>query len=111
MIDKMQDMAFLKYSQCGEDRIADILFQKLSIDNPSWLDIGAGDPYILSNTALFYEKGARGINIEPNPELYLKLVKSRPDDVNLNCAIGTENGNLEYYMFEGYPFLNTCSKQ
>lgn len=107
----MKDMIFPKYSQCGEDRIVDILFQKLMIDNPSWMDIGAGDPYILSNTAFFYEKGFHGINIEPNPDFYQKLVESRPDDVNLNCAIGSESGILDYYMFDGYPFLNSCCKQ
>lgn len=69
MIDIIKDMDFPRYSQCGEDKIVDLLFKKLSITNPSWLDIGAGDPSVLSNTAMFYEMGLRGVNIEPNPVL------------------------------------------
>ncbi len=92
----MRNMVFPKYSQWGEGKIVDLLFYKLSIKKPGWIDIGAGDPYILSNTAFFYEKGSHGINIEPDPELYEKLVKCRLDDVNLNCAIGSEGGILDY---------------
>jgi len=64
----------------------------------------------MSNTALLYEKGFRGINIEPNPEFYRKFTECRPEDINLNCGIGTEAGIMDYYSFD-FPFLNTFSKE
>lgn len=111
MIDQMKDMKYRPYSQCGEDRIIELLFTKLSVSQWTWLDIGAGDPLILSNTALFYERGCRGINVEPNIALYRSLCECRPEDVNLNIGVGTEPGYLEYYMFEEDPYLNTCVRE
>ena len=107
----LHEFKFRKYSQCGEDKIIELIFQMLSIDKPSWLDIGAGDPIILSNTALFYEKGCRGINIEPNPDFYAKLCEARPEDTNLNCGVGVEAGTMNYYVIDNYPFLNGFSEE
>ena len=111
MNDQMRSMVFRPYSQCGEDRIIELLFTKLSISQWTWLDIGAGDPLILSNTALFYEQGCRGINVEPNKALYRKLCERRPEDINLNVGVGAKSGYLEYYMFEENPYLNTCVRE
>ena len=107
----LHEFKFRKYSQCGEDKIIELIFQMLSIDKPSWLDIGAGDPIILSNTALFYEKGCHGINIEPNPNFYAKLCEARPEDINLNCGIGVEARTMNYYVIDNYPFLNSFSEE
>jgi FkbM family methyltransferase len=111
MNDQMRSMVFRPYSQCGEDRIIELLFTKLSISQWTWLDIGAGDPLILSNTALFYEQGCRGINVEPNKALYRKLCERRPEDINLNVGVGPKPGYLEYYMFEENSYLNTCIRE
>ena len=74
------------YSQCGEDIIVDYIFNLRGITYPTYIDIGANDPYYLSNTALFYDKGCRGINIEPNPAMVESFGKSRPADINLNIG-------------------------
>ncbi|MFM7886227.1 MAG: glycosyltransferase family 2 protein, partial [Pseudanabaena sp.] len=55
----------MSYSQCGEDLIIQFIFSSLGISKPSYIDIGAYDAHKLSNTAVFYEQGSRGINIEP----------------------------------------------
>ncbi len=65
------------YSQLGEDLIVRYLFDDLKIDKPTYIDIGANDPYILSNTAFFYKSGCKGINIEPNPVLCKKIRNKR----------------------------------
>src|SRR5215470_302661 len=59
----------ITYSQFGEDLIISDLFNKLSIDRVSYLDIGANNPSFVSNTYLFYERGFRGVLVEPNPIL------------------------------------------
>jgi FkbM family methyltransferase len=88
------------YSQCGEDLIVDYVFQLRGVSCPSYLDIGAHHPYWLSNTALFYERGCRGINIEANPQLIRPFKEHRPDDINLNVGVGSREGSLDFYVME-----------
>lgn len=98
------------YSQCGEDLIMKHLFHELKIEKPSYIDIGAHHPYYLNNTCLFYEQGARGINIEPDPTLYAAFVKERKNDINLNIGINLTRGELDFYIFNE-PTLNTFVKE
>src|SRR6187200_1235902 len=78
----------ISYSQCGEDLLVQYVFLLRGIKYPSYIDIGANDPFYLSNTALFYNKGCRGINIEANPKLIENFKLHRPEDHNLNIGIG-----------------------
>src|SRR3989344_2532261 len=62
------------YSQWGEDIIIDKL---LGMKNKGfYIDIGAYDPIRFSNTQRFYNKGWKGINIEPDPIRINKLIFS-----------------------------------
>lgn len=88
------------YAQCGEDILIEYIFMLRGIKNPSYIDIGAHHPFYLSNTALFYEKGSRGINIEANPDLLNAFLKERPNDTNLNIGVGTKEGELDFYVME-----------
>lgn len=97
------------YSQCGEDLIVKFIFDCLKIKNPTYLDIGAHHPYYISNTALFYENGSTGINIEPDPLLFKEFLKERPRDVNLNIGVNDQNSELDFYIISS-PTLNTFSK-
>ncbi len=102
---------FLKtYSQTGEDRILLNLFKTLGIAYPSYIDVGANHPTILNNTYLFYLNGSKGINIEPDPELIKPFGVTRPDDINLNIGIGTDNeSSIDFYIMSN-RVLNTFSK-
>ncbi len=100
----------VSYSQTGEDLIIDFIFNHIGIANPTYIDIGAHHPYYLSNTAHFYEKGCRGINIEPDPELFKLFIAYRKEDINLNIGIGAEKSNADFYIISS-PTLNTFSKQ
>lgn len=84
------------YSQYQEDLIIDSLLS--SKNKGFYIDIGANDPDVLSNTKRFYLKGWSGINIEPNPNLYNKLVASRPKDINLNYGVSSSKGVLTFYV-------------
>ena len=88
------------YSQCGEDMLVASLFEKKGIATPSYIDIGANDPYKWSNTAYFYELGCRGINIEPNPRIFENLNNMRPEDINLNIGIGKQAGVCDLYLMD-----------
>lgn len=99
------------YAQSGDDIFIMNLFHNISIDKFSYLDIGAHNPYIISNTALFYKKGCRGINVEANPNLMENFYKHRPDDLNLNIGIGIEEGTMPFYMIDEYSGLNSFCKK
>ena len=74
-----------------------------------YVDIGTNDPVILNNTYYFHRRGWKGINIEPNPECFNRILSKRPRDTNLNIGLGKSNGVLDYYLF--YPDLvSTFSK-
>ena len=99
----------VSYSQCGEDLIVDYIFNLRGIERPSYIDIGANHPYHLSNTAFFYKKGCRGINIEANPNLINEFVLHRPEDINLNIGIGEQDAELDFYVMEDNT-LSTFAK-
>jgi FkbM family methyltransferase len=98
------------YSQCGEDAIIEYIFRLRGIHQPSYLDIGANHPFYLSNTAMFYEKGCRGVNIDANPELINLFEEYRPQDTNLNVGISNEESELDFYIMEDNT-LSTFSKE
>jgi FkbM family methyltransferase len=100
----------ISFSQCGEDLIVKFIFDCLGIKNPSYIDIGAHHPYYISNSALFYKNGCRGINIEPDPTLFKGFSKYRKEDNNLNIGISDSNGELDFYIISS-PTLNTFSKE
>ena len=107
----VQDQWFKRsYSQSGEDLLVKYIFDNLGISKPSYLDIGAHHPYYLSNTALFYELGSRGINIEPDPSLFKAFIEHREFDKNLNIGISKEQGLSDFYIIS-VPTLNTFSKR
>jgi FkbM family methyltransferase len=65
--------------------------------NGYFVDVGAYDGKSYNNTLFFEEiHGWKGINIEPIPEIYQKLVKTRPNCINLNLAVDEHNGEAEF---------------
>lgn len=100
----------ISYSQCGEDLIVDFIFKIRGISLPTYMDIGAHQPYYINNTYLFYSRGAIGINIEPDPTLFKDFIFERPKDVNLNIGIGGQSAEQEFYMMSSST-LNTFSKR
>lgn len=98
----------LSYAQCGEDLIIEFVFNQLGIFKPTYLDIGAHHPFYLSNTALFYKKGCRGINIEPDFNLFKEFLVERKEDINLNVGIGEKAATSDFFVMNATT-LNTFS--
>lgn len=99
------------WAQQGEDLIIDFIFTwQLGCAFPSYLDIGANHPSILSNSYYFYKKGCRGVNIEPDPNLIEHIRSCRPADINLNIGIGKVESELDFYRMS-QSTLNTFSKE
>lgn len=98
------------YSQCGEDVIISYALNRYKIVKPYYVDIGAHDPFYLSNSAFFYEKGASGICVEADPDLFVNIKRHRTRDVCLNCAVSTVDEKSIFYRM-AIPTLNTLSKE
>ena len=79
------------------------------ISNGFYIDVGAWSPDTDSVTRLFYEKGWRGINIEPNPKFHKQYLHKRAEDINLNVAVSDEIGTAEIY-FVSNPGLSSLDK-
>jgi FkbM family methyltransferase len=86
------------FGQYADDLIIDALLG--SRKEGFYVDVGANDPDQLNNTRRFYERGWRGINIEPNPINFSKLNSRRPSDVNLNLGVGSHDGSMDFYLLE-----------
>lgn len=104
-IDEMKDEK--SYSQYREDLVFLSIFNEIGIDKPSYIDIGAHHPTKLSNTALLYERGSTGVNVEANPMLIDAFISQRTKDVNLNCGVGAHEGILEFTTIKNSPALST----
>lgn len=98
------------YSAEGEDVLVRSLFDKIGIELPSYLDIGANHPFCGNNTALFYWMGSRGINVDANPDLLPAFLKFRPGDVNLNLGIGPEAGRFTFYKMTDNSNVSTFDR-
>jgi FkbM family methyltransferase len=103
-------MAKASFAQCGEDVIAWFLLKQLGVERPTYADVGAHHPQRLSNTALFYALGGRGVNIEPDPDLFAAFLRERPRDVNLNVGVSEKAGEAEFFQMTD-PSLNTFSAE
>ncbi len=95
------------YAQFGEDLIILNIFTMFGLPAPGFIDIGAHHPVHISNTALLYTRGSRGVNIDANPNLMAAFAQARPEDVTLNIGIGPREGTLDFYMIDEHSGRNT----
>lgn len=88
-------------SQCEEDEVLAAL-----LPEPSglYLDIGASHPIECSNTWKFYERGWRGLLIEPQIECWRDLMLLRPGDWLWPTAVSNDTG---YRRFRYYYTVST----
>jgi FkbM family methyltransferase len=75
-----------------------------------YVDVGAHHPRRFSNTNVFYRRGWRGINIEPNPDAARIFRASRGRDINLQLGVSIRAGSLRFYQFDE-PALNTFDEK
>ncbi len=103
----LDDYARTSFSQMGEDRVLDVIFQDQK--NGFYVDVGAFHPKLYSNTYLFYLKGWRGINIDAMPGSMQAFRKLRPRDTNIEAPIAKTKKKLTYFMFD-QPAINGFSQ-
>ena len=90
----------ISYAQNFEDVVLERCFKNVAAG--FYIDVGAWDPFDCSVTHHFYERGWRGINIEPNPEYFQRLERDRARDTNLQVALGnTEQVSQTFTVLRG----------
>lgn len=104
---KVLGRATTTYSQCGEDLILDYLNHHK--DTGFYVDVGANDPRVFSNTYFFYKKGWNGLVIEPNLEKLNEYKYRRGRDIRGHYAVGPK-GSFTFFKFKEDP-LNTMSEE
>jgi len=91
------------FSQFGEDIV---LWNLLSYkSNGFYVDCGAFDPYIFSNTAKFYEAGWSGINIEPQRSRWSIFQRLRTRDINL-CEVVSDSREEAFFFESAIPTMS-----
>lgn len=88
------------YSQYGQD---EFIHKNLLSNNDSniFIDVGAYDGIIGSNTKFFEDNGWDGVCFEPNPKVYEKLIKNRKSQCVLGAAWDTDENQI-FRVVEGY---------
>lgn len=101
----------VSYAQNREDIIINAFFP--NVTDGFYVDVGANDPEDDSVTKIFYDKGWRGINIEPSPMMYQKLIKARKRDINVNLGVSDSDATLEFreYINHGLSTFAGSIKQ
>lgn len=69
-------------------------------DKGIYVDVGAFHPLRVSNTLWAYQRGWRGINIDPNTDNMRFFNMLRPDDTNINCGVSDVEGEITYYKLD-----------
>jgi len=100
------------YSQGGED---DILFKYLDKDktNGKYIDIGAGEPINISNTYVLYQKGWKGLAVEPWEPYREQWRQHRPNDIFITSPIMDSEREIKmiHTVAEGSWIYDTYVKE
>jgi FkbM family methyltransferase len=97
----------ISFSQSGEDMMLQTIFH--DVEKGIFIDVGANNPFIQSNTNYFYRKGWRGINIDALPNSMKLFNKYRKKDTNLEIAISDKEEEINYYRYSS-SFYNSFVK-
>lgn len=108
LIQKICRNGRLSFAQSGEDMILAAIF--CNEKKGFYIDVGANNPFIQSNTYYFYRNGWNGINIDALPESMKAFRRYRKRDINIECAINDTEDTLDYYLFSP-SFYNTLSNE
>ena len=92
-------MTLVSYAQNYEDVM--LLRALGGVGRGFYVDVGAQDPVEDSVTKAFYERGWRGVNIEPVECWYERLREDRPRDVNLRMLASAREGTADFYEVAG----------
>jgi FkbM family methyltransferase len=95
----------LSYAQNLEDYHLSLAFA--GQQDGTYIDIGGGHPIAGSVSCWFYERGWRGIVVEPQERLALLHRRLRPRDTVVSGLIGRQNGSADLFVVDRFHALST----
>src|SRR5437588_837643 len=98
----------LSYSQNLEDYHLSLAFAGQTTG--TYIDVGAGHPIADNVSFWFYERGWRGIVVEPQPELAALYQRLRPRDFAVRGLIGRHCGEIDFHLVDRLHGLSTTVK-
>jgi FkbM family methyltransferase len=92
-------MSWISYAQNAED----VRLRRAFAGQPTgfYIDVGANNPVDFSITKHFYESGWSGINVEPAPGPFSRIVADRRRDTNLNVGCSNRAGSMTLHVARG----------
>jgi len=88
----------LSYTQNLEDYHLSLAFA--GCETGTYVDVGAGHPVADNVSFWFYERGWRGVVVEPQPELADLYRRLRPRDTAVCGLIGRDNGEIDFHVVD-----------
>ncbi len=88
----------LSYTQNLEDYHLALAFAGQATG--TYIDIGAGHPIADNVSFWFYERGWRGVVVEPQSELAALYARLRPRDTAVRALIGRDNGESDFFLVD-----------
>ncbi|WP_435005877.1 FkbM family methyltransferase [Tundrisphaera lichenicola] len=102
-------MKFISYAQNFEDVILNRAFK--GRDDGFYIDVGAAHPTGHSVTKNFYDRGWRGINIEPGSTFFGLIESERVEDLNLNIGLSNIAGELTFFEAPDSLGISTFNRE
>jgi FkbM family methyltransferase len=99
----------LSYTQNLEDYHLSLAFAGQATG--TYIDIGAGHPIADNVSFWFYERGWRGMVVEPQPDLAALYARLRPRDIVVRALVGRETGEADFYLIDRLHGLSTTIEQ
>jgi FkbM family methyltransferase len=101
-------VVWTSYSLNFEDVMICRAFQDLS--HGCFVDVGAFAPIESNNTYALYERGWRGIALDPQAHFIDQWRAVRPGDVFLNAAAGATAGEADFYLTPAWTQMATMRR-
>src|SRR3989344_4003459 len=98
---------------CYTRNFEDVILQRVlaDIDQGHYVDVGASTPVYDSNTFALYQKGWRGVAIEPLPMCQPWWQQTRPADIFLSVAVSSQPGQLTLHVYDKTEQISSGSSE
>lgn len=98
----------ISYAANFEDVLLGRAFR--DVDNGFYVDVGASHGKLYNVGYGFYERGWRGVNVEPGP-MFETLPVFRPDDINVKTAISDLDGEIRFFLHPDNLWTSTIAEE
>ena len=103
-----KDLIRLKFNYNGNSKFGESILKK--IKKGKYVDIGCYHPIKESHTAILYNKGWTGVNLDISKETIEMFNIFRPKDLNLNVGLSTKNGYQKAYFERNISTVSSLDK-